>query len=66
MHGEGHFYIGNDDDLASGGYKGHLSEYHQASSIGILEKNPQVLSDELREQLDENPDEFLADVISRM
>lgn len=67
MHGEGHFYIGNDDDLASGGYKGHLSEYHQKQAVlEYLEKNPQVLSDELREQLDENPDEFLADVISRM
>lgn len=64
MHGEGHFYIGNDDALASGG---NLSEYHQKQAVlEYLKKNPQVLSDELREQLDENPDEFLSDVVSRM
>jgi len=56
MHGDGHFYISDED-----------SEYHQKQAVlEYLKKNPQVLSDELREQLDENPDKFLSDIVSRM
>ena len=45
MHGDGHFYTGNDGALASGG---NLSKYHQKQAVLEYLKNPQVLSDELQ------------------
>ena len=44
-----------------------LSEYHKREAVlEWLENNPDELTDEMRNQLDENPDEFVSNIVSRM